>query len=74
MALYFFHLNGIEDDEGEEFATRREAIVAAQQSARELAAHREPAHLHGHVMRVTDAAGEEIASLKLDDYRNALLS
>jgi hypothetical protein len=74
MALYFFHWNGIEDDEGEEFATRREAIVAAKQSARELAAHREPAHLHRHVMRVTDGAGEEIASLKLDDYRNAFLS
>jgi hypothetical protein len=50
MARYFFHLNGafpIDDDEGEEFATRNEAVAAAERSARELAVHREPAHLHG---------------------------
>jgi hypothetical protein len=77
MARYFFHLDGafpIDDDEGEEFSTRQEAIAAAKQSARELACHREPAHLHGQVLHVTDEAGEEIASLTLDHYRNALLS
>ena len=77
MARYFFHLSGafpIEDDAGEDFATREEAIAAAERSARELAAHREPAQLHGQVLRVVDEAGEEIASLKLEDYRNAFTS
>jgi hypothetical protein len=77
MARYFFHLSGafpIDDDAGEEFSTWKEAVAAAEQSARELALHREPAHLHGQVLRVTDEAGQEIASLKLEDYRNAFTS
>jgi hypothetical protein len=64
----------VEDNEGDDFPNREEAIAAAQRSARELASHREPAQLHGQVLRVTDEVGEEIASLKLEDYRNALTS
>jgi hypothetical protein len=77
MARYFFHLSGvfpIDDDAGEDFSTWKEAVAAAEQSARELAMHREPAHLHGQILRVTDEKGEEIASLQLEDYRNALAS
>jgi hypothetical protein len=77
MGRYFFHLSGafaVAGEEGEEFSTREDAIVAAQQSARELAAHREPAELRGQILRVTDGTGEEIASLKLEDYSNALTS
>jgi hypothetical protein len=77
VARYFFHVTGllaVEDDDGEEFSTPEEAVAAAEMSARDLALNREPAHLHGRRLRVTDEAGAEVASLKLEDYRNALLS
>jgi len=69
MALYFFHLIGrvpVEDDEGEEFSTPAEAVAAAEESARDLAANREPAHLHGQTLRLTNEAGAEVGSFKLD--------